>query len=85
VGGLPWLNPAELSPKDQKKKFKKKKNFNFFFGLSLLGAGGPAALRGVACEKEEFFFLIFFFWAACAQQATLPGPLRRNFYFILFF
>jgi hypothetical protein len=38
VGGVPWLNPAGLSPKDQKKKkffgspAKKRKNeFLFYF------------------------------------------------------
>jgi hypothetical protein len=57
VGGLPWLNPAEfrgVKPEGKKriKKIKKIKMFFFvFFGMSLLGAGGPAALRGVACEK----------------------------------
>jgi hypothetical protein len=66
VGGLPWLNPAEfreVKPDGPKQKKKQKKNkiyfyFYFYFGLSLLGAGGPTALRRVACgkKKKNFFW-----------------------------
>jgi hypothetical protein len=49
VGGLPWLNPADFrGVKPERPKIKKIKKiiylfiFNFIFGLSLLGASGPA-------------------------------------------
>jgi hypothetical protein len=81
-----------LSPEYEKTKKTKKKQFYFYFYfylflfificLSLLGAGSPAALRGVACEekiqiknKNCFFFSLIGNLeerreAACAQQAA---------------
>jgi hypothetical protein len=66
-----------------------------FVGLSLLGAGGLAALRGVACErkkkkKNKILFLFLFPNQGCLrQQAASRGPLWgclvRNYLFIYIF
>jgi hypothetical protein len=56
VGGLPWLNPTDVrgvKPEGGKIKNLNKKNLFLFFNIFfLLGAGGPPALREVACDKK---------------------------------
>jgi hypothetical protein len=110
VGGLPWLNPADvresagLSPKDGNLFIYLFFLFLFSFPcwaqaaprrsarslarkkikiiLIFFFAGGPAALRGVACKDFIFlyflYFFIFFSQATSWSAAGPPGPSRER-------
>jgi hypothetical protein len=65
VGGLPWLNPTDV--RGVKPEGGKNKYINSIkkFKKILLGAGGPMALRKVACDgkniyKKNYFYFNFF-------------------------
>jgi hypothetical protein len=74
VGGLPWLNPADVcgaKPQGDKKKKKENNNNNFLVTCDLV------ELRGAACAQEEtnFFYklLLLFFCLFAGDLAELRG------------
>jgi hypothetical protein len=81
--GAPMLNPVEfcgVRPEGHKILFYFIFLFFYFFsGMCLLGAGGPAALRRVACQKkieQKFPF-------QAARQGT-PQAAREEFFIFYF-
>jgi hypothetical protein len=80
-GGSHGLTPrmsAGLSPTEPKKK-RKRKRFLLFL-VVLLGAGGPAELREVACNQKKiiiiikkFIYLFIYFCALGLSPADVRG------------
>jgi hypothetical protein len=91
VGGLPWLNPADVreAKPQEGKKYIKKQFFYFFYFLFLffvLVAGNVAELRRALAPKrkpqktkKQFIFLNYF-WSHVTSRSSAgpPAPKKKT-------